>query len=156
MWVVTHFTLLSKTWDSFIFYVNRCFKFFTAPLSIQPLLVFMWSHQWDWNRELWFRLLMCWLISIVRTVCSATCRAVGEPVPLPSHGRPDPVHSHGDQLQHARLLRRSIDQHHGLVLQHCHTAIPAALWLLCLTLCLWSQFAERVLQKTPEWRHLQV
>ncbi|XP_037334318.2 uncharacterized protein LOC119222087 isoform X2 [Pungitius pungitius] len=57
--------------------------------------------------------------------------AVGEPVPVPCHGGPGPVHGYRDKLQHAGLLRRPFHQHHGL-------------------------FAERVLQKTAVWREVQV
>ena len=49
---------------------------------------------------------------------------MGEPGPVPGYGWPGSLHSYGDQLQHARLLGRSVHQHHGLVLQHSAQLFP--------------------------------
>lgn len=35
-------------------------------------------------------------------------------------------------------------------------SFPNSRMMLCLTLCLLSQFAECILQKTTKWRHIQV
>lgn len=88
-----------------------------------------------------------------------SCRPVGKPVPLPHHGRPGAVHGHRAQLQHGRLLRRPLYQHHGLVLQrrtctNTHVNPSDRFVVLCPRVCL--QLTERVLQKAAERRHLQV
>lgn len=89
---------------------------------------------------------------------------MGEPVPLPHHGRPGAVHGHRAELQHGRLLCRPLHQRHGLVLQRTHartlanppTYVNPSDRFVIFCPCLSFQPAERVLQKAAEWRHLQV
>lgn len=95
---------------------------------------------------------------LLLSLSPSSCRTLGEHVPLPHHGRPGAVHGHRAQLQHGRLLRRPLHQHHGLVRAASHAYVDPAepiCGFMSPFFCS-SQPAERLLQKAAERRHLQV